>query len=76
VLAIVRKLGDWYAACDEFYVSPAVKGMHRNGTRKRDRFLSDEEIRALWSACSGLGTYGALVKVLLLTGQRRAKWLA
>jgi integrase len=50
--------------------------MHRNGTRKRDRFLSDEEIRALWSACSGLGTYGALVKVLLLTGQRRAKWLA
>jgi integrase len=73
VLAIIRKCCNWFAARDDFYVSPVVKGMHKNGTRKRDRFLSDPEIRALWNACAELGTFGALVKTLLLTGQRREK---
>src|SRR4029077_3061911 len=31
------------------------------------------EIRALWNATAKLGTYGALARVCLLTGQRRAK---
>lgn len=40
------------------------------------RILNDEEIRALWSACDamdGKNIFGAMVKVLLLTGQRRDK---
>jgi integrase len=72
-LAVIRKCANWYATRNDDYVSPVVKGMHRNGTRKRERFLNDAEIAALWHACADLGTFGALVKTLLVTGQRREK---
>jgi integrase len=81
-LAIIRKMMNWYAARNDDYSSPIVRGMHRyNGERKRKRILSDDEIRALWTACdlkddAGVplfGTFGALLKTLLLTGQRREK---
>ena len=38
--------------------------------RKRKRVLADEEIRALWAAGDDIDTYGALLKVLLLSAQR------
>ena len=39
----------------------------------RKRILSDDEIRKLWATCDTANGYGALVKLLLLTGQRREK---
>ena len=41
--------------------------------RARRRILDDAEIRAMWTASADLGTFGAILKVLLLTGQRRDK---
>jgi integrase len=38
---------------------------------KRDRVLSDDELRAVWNAAAGPGSFGAIVRVLILTGQRR-----
>jgi integrase len=35
--------------------------------------LSDDEIRAIWTAAGEIDTFGPFVKVALLTGQRRAK---
>jgi integrase len=70
-LAIIRKCMNWFATRDSDYSSPIVTGMGRHSGHKRDRILTDDEIRALWQACDG--TFGALVKVLLLTGQRRDK---
>jgi integrase len=75
VLAIVRKMMNWYASRND-YVVPVVRGMQRsNGVdRKRKRILDDNEIQALWTACGELGTtFGAIVKLLLLSGQRREK---
>jgi integrase len=37
---------------------------------KRDRVLSDDELRAVWK-CAGAGDYGAIIRLLILTGQRR-----
>jgi integrase len=74
VLATLSKLFGWYRQYDEDYVSPVIPEMRRSGSsadRSRKRVLTDEEIRTLWAACDG--TFGALVKVALLTGQRRAK---
>jgi integrase len=73
VLAQVRALFNWYATQDDDFTSPIVRGMARTKPRERarDRVLSDEEIRLLWSLLSKLGTFGAIVKMLLLTGQRR-----
>jgi integrase len=38
--------------------------------QKRDRVLTDDELRAIWNA-AGDGDYGTIVKLLILTGQRR-----
>ena len=71
VLAIISKLMNWYAANrSNTYVSPIVRGM-KFKTASRDRVLSDAELRLVWHACEG--TFGDMVKLLLLTGQRREK---
>ena len=38
---------------------------------RRDRILSDEEIRLIWGATEEPGPFNAIVRALLLTGQRR-----
>jgi integrase len=72
-LAFLRKAFNWYAGKDDEFRSPIVRGMSRTKPRERarTRILSDEEIRAICSALGEAGTFGALLKTLLLTAQRR-----
>jgi integrase len=74
VLKVLRSIMGWFQTRDDNYNSPIVKGMHRDkreaGEQARARILTDDEIRAVWNAD---GTFGALLKVLLLTGQRVGK---
>jgi hypothetical protein len=78
-LAVIRKMMNWYATRDDYYVSPIVKGMNRSMNGKRDRILAktetnkdgDDELRALWKATDDQGKFGALLKVALLTAQRK-----
>lgn len=74
-LAIIRKLMHWYQARNDDYASPVVRGMNRYkpADRKGKRILDDYEIRALWAATEDMGAFGALVRLLLLTAQRRDK---
>ena len=39
--------------------------------QKRDRVLTNDEIRAIWTATIGSGDYATIVRLLMLTGQRR-----
>jgi integrase len=74
VLAIIRKLMNWYATRSDDYLSPIVQGMKRvKGDTRRKRIFDDDELRALYKAADASGTFGALVKTLLLTGQRKGK---
>jgi len=75
VLAIVRGITNWYATRHDDYVPPIVKGMRRTNPkeRARARVLDDSEIRAVWKLAEAHGTFGALVRLLLLTAQRREK---
>jgi integrase len=73
VVAYISKLMHWYATRDENYTSPIVKGMGRNKRSARSRILDDDELRALWEITGGMGPFGVLVRVLLLTAQRRRK---
>ena len=41
--------------------------------RNRSRMLSDDEIRGVWKAAEEMGQFGAFVRLLLLTAQRRDK---
>lgn len=57
-------------------VSPS-RGRRRSGIlrrEKRERVLSTDELRAVWRGCEDqTGPFPALVKVLILTGQRRGE---
>jgi integrase len=75
VLATVRMICNWYATRHEDYASPIVKGMRRSNpkARARSRILNDDEIREVWRVAEANGTFGAFLRVALLTAQRREK---
>jgi integrase len=73
VLAIYRSMASFHESRDDDYTSPIVKRMRRSKPNPRKRVLSHSEIRAFWTATKNLGTYGALARVALLTGQRKGK---
>jgi integrase len=72
-LAWLRKAFNWYAGKDDKFNSPIVKGMARTKPteRARTRVLSDDELRIIWPLFAEAGTFGAMLKMLLLTAQRR-----
>jgi integrase len=72
VFAATRKLFNWCVARDILAVSPCAGVKPPTAERARDRVLTDDELRLLWQAADKLGgTFGPLVKLLALTGQRR-----
>lgn len=73
VLQVFSSMANWYAARNDHYRSPVVKGMRRGAVVKRDRVLNDDELRAVWKEAEAAGTYGALIRFALLTGQREDK---
>lgn len=74
-LGTLSKLFNWWAARDDEFANPIVRGMRRVAAkdRARARILADDEIAALWRATAAMGSFGACCRLLLLTGQRRAK---
>src|SRR5262249_48146251 len=69
-------LARWYALEDEDYLSPLAPGMAKVfHNASRARVLTDEELRVIWKQAEANGTFGALVHLLLLTGQRHQKVL-
>jgi integrase len=75
VRAYLRKALSWYAERDdEFNLNAAfvrVRARANPKERARTRVLSDDEIRTIWPLLGKAGTFGALLKILLLTAQRR-----
>jgi integrase len=43
------------------------------GEKRKARALSDAEIIAVWNACEGRGSFGNVIRLLLLTGARRGE---
>ena len=70
-LAAVRKFFNWCVARDILAVSPCAGVKPPTAERSRDRVLSGDELRLVWHAAEKLGSFGRLVKLLALTGQRR-----
>jgi integrase len=74
-LSIMRSMANWYASRDDDYLSPfasvQAKRMQRSRAKPRARILDDAEIRKVWTQADAFGTFGAFVKLLLLTAQRR-----
>ena len=75
VLAIVRGIMNWYASRSDDYISPIARGMRRTDpkSRRRARVLDDSELRTVWKIAEGSGAFGAILRLALLTAQRREK---
>jgi integrase len=74
ILAILRKFCKWAASREMISHSPCDGVMARSAERARDRVLDDRELRLIWRAADTLGwPYGAIVRLLVLTGQRRGE---
>jgi integrase len=76
VLAYLRRVMTWHAARSDDFRSPIVHGMARTrpSQRRRQRVLSDDEIRAIWRAAEdSRSAFGYLVQFLLLTATRRTE---
>jgi integrase len=67
----------WHFAekTDEYTPPLLPRKKARDTSPPRNRILDDNEIRAVWKACEG-SSFGNMVKLLLLTGQRREKVVA
>ena len=74
VLGVVSRICNWFAAGNDDYTSPIVRGMARDTAEPRDRILNDTELRSVWCACEGAARFGAFVQLLLTTAQRAAHW--
>jgi integrase len=75
VLTVLRTIASWVQARDDGYSPPFVRGMRRvpKQVHQRNRILSDDEPRAVWRAAGDAGVYGAVIKLLFLSVQRREK---
>ena len=72
VLAALRKMCAWSVDRGIIAASPCTGIKAPTAERSRDRVLSDDELRGVWTACDAIGwPFGALVKLLFLTGARR-----
>ena len=72
VLANVRRLFSWAVERGIIDASPAANVRAPGQETARDRVLTDDELRAYQRACDRMAEpFGPLLRLLLLTGQRR-----
>jgi integrase len=74
-LSIVSGIMNWFAKRSDDYVPPLARGMRRSDpkTRKRKRILEDDELPVIWKVAETGGTLGAIIRIALLTAQRKGK---
>lgn len=71
VLALVRKLFNWAISRDLLAHNPCLQVQAPSKEHQRDRVLSDDDIRRVWTACDHLGLrQAAYFRLFLLTAQR------
>jgi integrase len=73
LLGDFRGLALFFAKRNDDYTSPLIRGMKRGTYTRRRRVLNHDEIQMLWRAASDSSRFGAVVKLLLLTGARLDK---
>jgi integrase len=76
VLAHTRRVMNWHASRSDDFRSPIVRGMARTrpSQRRRQRILSDNELRCVWRVAErSRSAFGYLVQFLLVTATRRTE---
>jgi integrase len=75
ILTVLRSIASWVQARNDDYTPPFVRGMRRvpKEVHSRSRNLNDDEVRNVWRTAGDTQQFGALIRLLLLTAQRRDK---
>lgn len=68
--ASLRNFLNWCLEHGYIEKSPLFRKQPPNKTKSRDRVLTDTELGRIWR-CTGDDTYGRILRLLILTGQRR-----
>jgi integrase len=71
--SMVRKFFNWAVENDLIANSPIAGIRPPHEEKSRDRVLGDDELRMVWNAADAAGVFGSILKVLILTGQRRSE---
>ena len=72
-LALVRRFFGWAKERGIIPRNPAADVVMGGATQARERVLTNEELAAVWRATEGDLPYYRIVRLLLLTGQRRTE---
>jgi integrase len=72
VKTVLSSIAHWYADRIDGY-TPSFAKKKRSEATARERTLTDDEIRLLWKAAESSGVFGGIVRLALVTGQRRSK---
>src|SRR3954453_17193588 len=73
-LAYLSKFFNWCIEQDLLTANPTARVRAPSSVTSRERVLTSEELKWIWTALDGFpGVFGPLFKVLLLTGQRRGE---
>jgi integrase len=71
-LAYLRRVMNWHATRADDFRSPIVRGMAQGDAVKRDRVLTEDELRAFWLASEGWDhAFSRMLRFILLTATRR-----
>jgi integrase len=71
--SVIRCLFNW-AVEQEIIATSPMRGLKRPASETtRDRVLTDDELKQIWVAASSRGPFGQMVRLLILTGQRRGE---
>lgn len=63
-----------WAINEEYLTSNPLQSFKQGKPRRRKRILNDDELHAIWHAAGQIGgLFGSIVKLMLLTGQRRGE---
>ena len=71
----VSSIATWFAGRHDTYSNP-FRDVKYGGLVKRSRNLDDDELQRVWKQADQAGSFGALIKILLLAGQRRGATLS
>lgn len=70
---VLSSLLAWAVETGRLEVNP-IAGMRRSKAKARERVLSVPELKAIWLGTAGGSDFDRIVRLLLLTGQRRDEW--
>lgn len=67
----IRTFFNW--CVPRYLTSSPINGLKSTNQPSRSRVLSDQELRAVWNAAGQMSRPGIIIKLLILTGQRKSE---